>query len=281
MSHSTTQNPRPPVDDGDDWEVITPPAEAPSRSTAPTRPQRNPYLDFQMSTRFGQLSFTINPGGTGNTRPTTRTGTGIATETRPDTSLQGQSPLFNKLPTEIRLYIYELVLHIPTNNHAVRITNDPDTPRKSSILSILQTCQLINSEAETLFYTLNRLMPLKPAFWASLHQNHRRRNAITKLAIPATHPGAAHMALEALTAAPNLKSLYLIREQSARFADIPSWRMMLRQCETAIGNLEKLEELKVITPEVRDPTAPDLVRMGQLKEVDRRLIAAVGRSRGA
>lgn len=63
------------------------------------------------------------------------------------------------LPAEIRNHIYDLSLTVlPTEpNSAVKITRTPPSSEKPTILSLLQTCRLINEEAHSIFYHNNTL----------------------------------------------------------------------------------------------------------------------------
>lgn len=256
----------PTTADADDWEIVTPPPEAPPTQHDSIRANNNPYLDFQLQTRFGLLSFTLKPSGTGTTQSSNE-----ETEMASSINTQEQSPLF-RLPPELRLQIYELILKIHSDNDIVHTTNNPTT--RPSVLSILETCRVIDSEAAPIFYILNTLSTSHPSsFLSSL--GLRRRNAITRFAVTAFTAAELHISLKGLEPVSQLKSLHIVRKQSVRFTSVSEWRMMAPQLVAVIGRFEKLEEVKVITPEVRDATAREQADLQSLEEVDRRLCAAV------
>ncbi|KJX97740.1 hypothetical protein TI39_contig468g00019 [Zymoseptoria brevis] len=99
---------------------------------------------------------------------------------------QTESPLF-KIPAELRLRIYELVLSVDPPGISAGITLRKDTmvdapdqiassqtqhPKferymfdgevKPSVLSLLQTCRWINREAESIFYEINKFQMMSP-----------------------------------------------------------------------------------------------------------------------
>ncbi len=73
---------------------------------------------------------------------------------------QSQCPIFN-LPPELRNYIWELALAVPVTpvkrGTAKVQLSKAHISRRSSVLSLLQTCRLINNDAYGLFYSNHHL----------------------------------------------------------------------------------------------------------------------------
>lgn len=225
-----------------------------------------------MRTRFGNLSLTIGPRASGDIEHDREHETADARLF----NTQEQSALF-KLPTEIRLYIYELLLVIPCDSHGIRITNTPARPHEPTVLSVLATCKLVNSEAETIFYSLNRLSIEQSDFLSTL--GHRRLNAIRRVSIPGSKAASVLNSLNGLERAANLESLYFVRKQSIRFTNVSEWRMMAPQLMAAVERIEGLQEVRVITPKVENATAHEEAQIRRLDQVDQRLCRTAKGSR--
>lgn len=170
---------------------------------------------------------------------------------------QAQCPLFD-LPTEIRLYIYELTVLMPDEP-----VNLEEIPSKHH-LAILQTCRRVFHEAETIFYATHRFQCAPPLFRTGLS----RRNAITRLTIVISSGGAAHAAITKLHQLPNLRSLYIQRKISIRYLNVSGWAIMARQMQTELAKLPSLREVKVFTPVALNLTPAEEQRNEKLKRVD-------------
>lgn len=72
----------------------------------------------------------------------------------------GSTPLFTKLPLELRTLIWEFTLQVPPTNandkHDI-VWLTPDPRSRPSVLNLLLTCRQIKREAEDIFYRVNRL----------------------------------------------------------------------------------------------------------------------------
>ena len=178
---------------------------------------------------------------------------------RKDASTQDQCPLF-KLPTEIRLYIYLLVLRLP----------EPVKVRSLSTqhLSLLQTCRRVLQEAETLFYELHRFQYSPLLF----RVGHIRLNAITALTIIASSAGSTYSDIKQLHHFPSLTSLYLQREISIRYLNLSEWSIMRKQIQTALRDLPLLREVKIFTPPASSTLTPaEEQRQEKLNQIDTEL----------
>lgn len=267
MQTSTPTN----VTDGEeDWVLLPPSSQTPTCNTQP--PRGNIYIDFQLRSRFGNFSFTAQQ----STENTYTNKVPNKLEHGSSIGLQEQSPLF-RIPAEIRLEVYEHILRIPTSSptSSVNLVHRPAQLRIPSSLSLLETCRLILSEAETLFYALNRLSTAYPAnLYNSL--NSARRSAITQVTLPALSGASTFALLQQLQNFENVKSVYLERRNSARFQDVRTWRVMEKQIVGVLAGMEELEEVKFWTPEMEGVIIESEKRRGrELEEFDGRVCGAV------
>lgn len=148
-------------------------------------------------------------------------------ESQDQASDQEASPLFAKLPTEIRIYIYELLFRSSASDKGVLVRKGPGYSRPPSVLSLLLTCRRIIKEAEKIFYATNRLIIADPAFIS--HLSLVRREAVSRITILASSAAATFSLLEPLHRFPNLTSLWIARRSKVQFIDVSSWGMMARQ----------------------------------------------------
>ncbi|OTA38756.1 hypothetical protein BTJ68_01128 [Hortaea werneckii EXF-2000] len=197
-------------------------------------------------------------------------------ESQDQASDQEASPLFAKLPTEIRIYIYELLFQSSASDKGVLVRRGPGYSRPPSVLSLLLTCRRIINEAETIFYATNRLIIADPAFIT--HLSLVRRKAVSRITILASSAAATFSLLEPLHRFPNLTSLWIARRCKVQFIDVSSWRMMAKQMVDTIHARRQLQEVKVINLPT-DTLSPDEEEMKmKLDEIDARLEnAAQGR----
>ena len=169
---------------------------------------------------------------------------------------QTQCRLFH-LPTEIRLYIYQLTVLI--DEEPLVLT---DLPTKH--LAVLQTCRRILYEAETIFYEMHRFQSSSLLF----HIGPTRQAAITALTIVTSSGGAAHHTITELHLFPKLKSLYIQREMSIRYLNVSEWSVMAKQMQTELAKLPSLVEVKVLTPIASNLTPAEEARREKLARVD-------------
>ncbi|KAK4629540.1 hypothetical protein CLAFUW4_08128 [Fulvia fulva] len=266
MANLTTSH---PGENEDDWVEISQ-RDAPAREI--NTPTKNVFLEFQLRTIFGTYSYTSL---------SLRKQRNIAPLEGSDGSInpQQQSPLC-QLPAELRLSIYDHIFRLATTNlsDSIYLVHRPATNRTPSALTPLLTCRLLLSEAETLFYTLNRLSIQCPqAFIASL--NSTRRLAITSLILK-TSMDAAYPGLQQLRGLKNLESLYIERKASVRFQAVSMWAVMAPQSIAELTKVGKLREVRVLMPEARDLTEWEMAQKRRLEEIDGRLERAVEGRRG-
>ena len=70
---------------------------------------------------------------------------------------QTQCRLFS-LPAEIRKYVHTLLFTVsPNESGRVRLSNHRTRPEKPTVLAMLQTCRLVNDEAQALFYNIHHI----------------------------------------------------------------------------------------------------------------------------
>jgi len=185
-------------------------------------------------------------------------------------SLQNQSRLLS-LPPELRNHIWEVVLTVPGNREHGKVTlslansttSIPSKPNVHlcSVLAILQTCRLVLSDAEAMFYHLNFIrFHARDSYEVNglLHLLHglsvKRRAAIENLTL------VVHIDKEAVTAIrhcswsrlPRLRGLqleiadleyYTLPNLHAAFEAGFSWSEM----ERALGGLNPLEEFELVS----------------------------------
>lgn len=178
------------------------------------------------------------------------------------------------LPAEIRLHIYEILLQSPRSTDLGLHLHRQTPTDQPSVLAVLLTCRQIHFEAEKIFYQINRLhchdlrnflAPLGPV----------RRENITNLAIEAVQAASAYGDISQLHLLPNLQFLWIKRIQSARFIQPSSWAIFTKPIVTEIERHEGLEEVKIITPEMSDPSEHELKRLQRLREIDGMIEGAV------
>ncbi|KAK4495924.1 hypothetical protein PRZ48_013192 [Zasmidium cellare] len=247
---------------GDDEWVVLSPGEVPSApdTRRPSHPTKVDYLNFQLRTVLGTFSFNLRPSG--------QAIDGTNSGERP-IHQQEQSPLF-RLPAELRLEIYEHVLRLPIPAAATNVI-----PRAAKGgLSILLTCRRALAEAEEVFYSVNRCSHENPVdFLQTL--SPRRRLAITKFTMPVVSAAAMHVRLQQLHALPNLTSLYIQRRTSIRYLDVSGWAIMAAQIVAEIRKMEKLAEVRFLTPEATSTlTETEVARKEKLDGIDRKICSA-------
>jgi hypothetical protein len=187
---------------------------------------------------------------------------------------QTQSALF-RLPVELRLHIYELHFRLKDGQRPYGLGLAPKGPRLSS-LSLLLTCRRTLAEAETIFYSVNRLSITDAYFINSI--GVKRREAISKVSIPTSSAAAVLSALQQLRLAPNLKSIVVCRQVSVKYIDVRSWRVMAPQLITELSSMENLQDLSFQNPIAVNLSDNEKVREAELRAVDDRLRGAVKRS---
>ena len=194
---------------------------------------------------------------------------------------QAQSPLF-RLPAEIRLHIFELVLKVDWAGperfeFGVNIKQVPADEKRLSVLSVLGTCRRVLAEAEDMYYAINRLEVRwsdYTSFVSSLEQP--RRDAITSLTIWCYSATPALLeTLQQLALTPNVKSLWLGADGSIMVASVRSWEQATPQLMVELGKLEFLEELKILMPGAWYTGVDNLADNQRLVEVEKTLQAAV------
>ena len=214
---------------------------------------RSSPLDNQSGTNNNQSGTNDNQSRTNNNQ----LGTNKTTESQLVTLPQAQCYLFN-IPTEIRLYIYGLVLHV--QNEPVDVGN-----LSKRHLSILQTCRRILIEAEAIFYVLHRFQYSPRLFRIGL----LRRDTITALTIVTSSGGSAFSAMEDLHLLPKLKSLYMQRQMSVRYLNVSEWSVMAKQMQDVLSKLQSLQEVKIFTPAASSElTLAEKTREEKLMRVD-------------
>ena len=254
----------------EDWIVLSP-EDAPYREA--NTPSKNVYLLFQLRTMFGHFSYTSR-----SLQKKQHATTRIEGENGTIINSQCQSPFF-QLPTELRLNIYEHICRVPITNPfgSVELTHRPARDRTPTTLSVLLTCRRLLEEAETLFYTVNRVSVSRPGeFCASL--GPKRRAAITSLTVK-TGADAMYLALKELKNFENVKSLHLERTASVRFQNVRFWAVMEKQIIAELQEMKRLSEMRVIMPEARDLTNGERERAVRLGEIDGRIEGCVGGGR--
>lgn len=175
---------------------------------------------------------------------------------------QTQSRLFT-LPAELRVQIYELVVHIP--QQAQIRWRSPLSEWPPTVLSLLQTCRKMHTEAAEIFYAINkisysllddevytintklndRLPNDRPtSFLAAI--GSRRRNAITSLTISPESGSLAIRMIEQLHLMPNLRSLHFqFPYYNPHSQGLYSWTGLAKELKSALGNMEHLQEVKL------------------------------------
>ena len=261
------------LDDDETWDKISR-EEAPQENVNPPT-TNNPYLQFQLRTRLGHFSFELKT--TTTTIPDAKQ-TMLEDKTiNPQTS----SPFFHHLPAEIRLQIYELVLYVPPPAGQTCIFLSKHYHSTPSVLTLLETCRLIFSEAETIFYSINRLC-CSPNYTSWKAVNIRRRAAVTMFELPAGDAARIHEGLVMLRKqCPNLKSLFLRRNQSVKFTHAGTWAIMANQIRTELEGMKELRELKIFVPEAKDLSQADIERQKKLDGIDESLYDVVRRRKAA
>ncbi|KAK3708755.1 hypothetical protein LTR37_011276 [Vermiconidia calcicola] len=158
----------------------------------------------------------------------------MATESTPNP--QAHCRLF-ALPAEIRNDIYSLVLTSPwPAKGALALTPTPRDPSTLTVLSLLQTCRLINDEACGLFYSTHIRVIYRMA-WKKREQLHiftrrtsiKRLSAIPKLTVFVICMEDVSAVFKLLYKFKGLKSLHLLHGVQA------NWGVHLIQWE----NLQK------------------------------------------
>jgi hypothetical protein len=164
---------------------------------------------------------------------------------------QSNSPLFN-LPAELRMGIYPLVFQNPHG------TADFGRLPAKHHLALLQTCRRILLEAEDIYYTLHRFIyncgPAKHTLYNTARLlSPPRIDAIEHLTIFTSNGGTAFGVVQELHHLPNLRTVVFERGTSVEYINLDSWNILKRQMIDSLKRLEKLEEVKIITPEPRTP----------------------------
>ena len=198
-------------------------------------------------------------------------------ESQDQASDQEASPFFAKLPTEIRIYIYELLFQSSASDKGVLVRKGPGYSRPPSVLSLLLTCRRIIKEAETIFYATNRLIIADPAFIS--HLSLVRREAVSRITILASSAGATFSLLEPLHRFPHLTSLWIARRCKVQYIDVSSWGIMARQMVDTIHAQRQIQEVKVINLPADTLSPDEETRKMKLDEIDARLENAVRRRR--
>ena len=78
---------------------------------------------------------------------------------------------------------------------------------------------------------------------------------------------------------PNLKSLFLRRNQSVKFTHAGTWAIMANQIRTELEGMKELIELKIFVPEAKDLSQADIERQKKLDGIDESLYDVVRRRR--
>ncbi|OTA36643.1 hypothetical protein BTJ68_02881 [Hortaea werneckii EXF-2000] len=186
---------------------------------------------------------------------------------------QEASPLLTKLPAELRIYIYELLFQSSTSEKGVLVRRGPGYSRPPSVLSLLLTCRRIIYEAETMFFSINRLIIADPAF--IIHLSLVRREAVSRITILASSAAATFSLLGPLHRFPNLTSLWIARRCGVQFMDVSSWGIMAKQMVDMIRAQKQLQEVKVINLPANILSPEEEERKMKLDKIDARLENAV------
>lgn len=125
------------------------------------------------------------------------------------------------------------------------------------------------NEAETIFYSTNRLIIADSAFIA--HLSLVRREAVSRITILASSAAATFSLLEPLHRFPNLTSLWTARRSAVQFIDVSSWEMMAKQMVDTIQPQRQIQEVKVINLSTDTLSPDDEMRKMKLNEIDARL----------
>ncbi|KAK4565680.1 hypothetical protein LTR86_003528 [Recurvomyces mirabilis] len=252
--------------DCETWELV----ELPDATDTINGSSSNAYINFQLNSRFGSLSLQV--------RPSIKTESNTATPHKASEYQQEHSLLF-QLPAELRLCIYEMILHVPTTAHGLQLVRSPAHSDKHTVLALILTCGRVLAEAVGIFYSINRLFNISPLFWQTIGQ--RRKDAITMLSLSVSSAAATLIELRHLHNAANVRSIQIIRQSSIRFIDPSSWRLMAPQLISELEGSKQLDDIQFFTPDARDMTSEELCRKAKLDEVDCRLIdAAPASNRG-
>jgi hypothetical protein len=240
-------------------------------------------LSFQIGTRIGRFSLKIKPRGSNTEEPEASTDSGSNESTNPTPNFrdgsvnqQHQSLLF-KLPTELRLSIYEHVLRLPYEGGSYRQIvrhHSCERHRSNSVLNVLATCRLIQHEAEELFYTQNTLRIKQPADFCK-SSSARRRGAINNLVICVASPGEMLVQLEALQGFPNLETLVVERLISIKFTEPRTWAVLTPNYVAEVKKLAKLRSIRLVTPRDEQLTEHEMERLKKLEFHDAKIVAAV------
>ncbi len=157
------------------------------------------------------------------------------------------------MPPEIRNEIYKHILTVPINDQGtVEVTDEPEHPEQPTVLSILQTCRIVNDEAKGLFYHVNPI--------------HLRRHSDCKGGLSI----ARHTTIFLLTLSP--ERLHCIRDITITSDWLSSFTITLKR-------LEGLKGLRVVTLQIGDASMFLTLNSGKFsREMPRLLDAAHGLS---
>ncbi|CZT16144.1 uncharacterized protein RCC_01985 [Ramularia collo-cygni] len=261
MTNQTAQNNN-QGDDGESWEVLL----MPDARDANVNP-KSPYIDFQLNTWLGRLSLVVRSRSTIESDVSRS----IVKKSRTHLHLQEQSSLF-QLPAEIRLIIYELIFEVEAADHGIKLRRPVPHERNRSILAPLATCHRFHDEAESVFWSINRIYIDDVALLKSISK--QARDGMTMLTVPAKDGSSLLAMLQDIHQAPNLKSLWIVRPLNVRFINHQEWAVMAHQIILEIKKMAVLKEVKFITPECNDLKDYEAIRKQKLDEIDARICAA-------
>lgn len=273
-----------PIDEAGEWEIV----DFDAISNKDARRTKKPALAFswrfQFSLEFSRETSSSMEPESGEKKTHRKRATGQLHDD-PTTSQQQQCRFF-ALPPELRLQIYKHILSCPSSQ-AVAITWTLSTDnlqqqqqrrRPWTVLAILQTCRRMYAEAETIFYAVNQLhLASVDVARGFLHAiSAERLGAIRSLSFSAVSSSSVLTFAQVIADAPALQTVQIHREQSIRYIDVKSWAVLATQITAELSKLRGLRRLDFITPDVTAPTPVEVERMESLRQVDRRIVEAVG-----
>lgn len=188
---------------------------------------------------------------------------------------QDQCSIFS-LPFELRLRIYEQVLLILPAVQLMWHPRNSDKTVRPSVLSILETCRRIYTEAESIFYSINHFQfPIKnsptstPDFCQTI--NPIRRDAIRSLTISIFSGSALLLHIQKLTSLTKLRKLHIERRFPVRYIDVRSWAIMVKHLKMELEKFGELQGLQIVTPVTELPTREEEKRIQRLGEIDNQI----------
>lgn len=202
-------------------------------------------------------------------------------------SPQAQCHLF-RIPPELRNYIYELILTVCPNDQGTVVINRTDRtafPEHESRLCILQTCHLINEEAQGIYYSVHHL-ELRPSPALGFHPhdlvqrttafiqclNEKRRCAITKFTFTANYIEQVTGALKQVHLLTGLEILTLCLENSRHedprnfVREMPFWKVAVKKLPPKLKEIK----LRLSIPEQARVVVPPKIKAELNQVLERR-----------